>query len=191
MCCVTLSASSGSAPALVVPTRSSSRVSGVPTALRSVLRSAVGLSDATICCSRFSSSSACVGAGAGCAPAAAAVAGGTAAGEGASAACEPEAAAAAAAVAGVGVTEGGVGRLSEAIMLRCGFCGRWDCVNLGSGETKVGPRSRSLSDAASARGTSLFVLFAHFKLHEAPLSGYRKGAAMRRTHSLTGRFVFV
>ena len=115
VCCATSSASSGSAPALVVLARSSSRASGVPTALRSVATSAGGLFDATICCSRLSSVSGC--AGAGCVlVAAVAVAGGTGcptAGEGTSADCEPEAAA-----AGVGVRDGGgVGKLSEAIMI--------------------------------------------------------------------------
>lgn len=112
MCCTTSIASSGSAPVLVMPARTSSRASGVLTALRNVPTSAGGLFDATICCTRFSSISACVIAG--CAPptAVVAVVGATTA-EGASADCEPEAAVAA---AGVGVTEaGGVGKLSEAI----------------------------------------------------------------------------
>ena len=121
VCCATSSASSGSAPALIVPARSSSRASGVPTALRSVPTSAGGLFDATICCSRLSSVSACGAAG--CVPVAAvAVVGDTGcptAGVGTSADCEPEAAAAAAAAAtGVGVRDaGGVGKLSEAIMV--------------------------------------------------------------------------
>jgi len=89
--------------------RISSRASGVAIALRSVPANAGGLLDATICCSRLSSISAGVGGPA------AVVVGGTGcpvAGEEASAGCcEPEEAAA----AGVGVRDGGVGRLSEAI----------------------------------------------------------------------------
>lgn len=112
-CCTTSSASSGSAPVLVVPARTSSRASGVPTTLRSVPASAAGLFDVTICCSRLSSISACVG-GAACVPVAAAGGTGTpaAGAEGASAACEPDAVA-----AGVGVMDGGgVGKLSEAMV---------------------------------------------------------------------------
>ena len=113
-CCTTSSASSGSAPVLVVPARTSSRASGVPTTLRSVPASAAGLFDVTICCRRLSSISACVG-GAACVPVAAAAGGAgtpTAGAEGASAACELEAVA-----AGVGVIDGGgVGKLSEAIV---------------------------------------------------------------------------
>ena len=128
-CCTTSSASSGSAPVLVVPARTSSRASGVPTALRSVPTSADGLFDATICCSRLSSISACVGAA--CVPVAAAGGTGTlaAAAGGASAVCDPEAVA-----AGVGVMDGGgVGKLSEAIILfeEAGIriLGRRDLVN--------------------------------------------------------------
>jgi hypothetical protein len=116
VCCATSSASSGSAPALVMPARTSSRASAVPTALRSVLASAGGLFDVTICCRRLSSISA--GVGAGCVPAAAMGGTGRAptAAEGASAVCEPEGATAVAA-AGVGVTDaGGVGKLSDAMV---------------------------------------------------------------------------